>query len=223
MMSETRTPSGATEPSKMSSEPEGFVVPSEDGDSSPAVSRTDAVGIGLSVLCAIHCAATPVLVAMLPTLGLSWFESPWVHQAAFFGCFALAGWAILSGYRVHRRRRVVGVAGGGLMLLAASAFVWPAPCCAADAAGGAACETEAACGCCHAEAAPEVVAVDEVPKPIAAASLFNPSGLTDLWLRLMTPLGGCLLVAAHGLNIRWTRNCRCGCCPTSETPDAAAI
>lgn len=45
----------------------------------PAHARTgDAVAIGLSGLCLIHCLALPLLVGFLPLLG-SWAEAEWVH------------------------------------------------------------------------------------------------------------------------------------------------
>lgn len=188
-------------------------------------SRSDLIGISLSVLCAIHCAATPVLIAMLPTLGLSWFEQPWVHQALFFGCFALAANAVLRGYRVHRKSVVPSLAAFGLALLAASAFIWPAPCCAGDSANAAvAGDAGASCsaGCCHHEVAESGAAGSEEQILVsnvlpANDSLFSvtsgSSSFQDLWLRLMTPLGGLLLIIAHGLNLRLLHSCRCGCCP----------
>ena len=237
------------------------------------LNRSDAIGIGLSVLCAIHCAATPVLIAMLPTLGLSAFEQPWVHQAMFVGCLLLAGNAVMRGFRVHGRRWVPGLAAGGLGLLAASAFVWPAPCCAKgtcvdvtcadDTCTDGSCETglaatrKAAVGiggsggsggsggtdcshCCHHDrtsgdrttggrAAANVVpdsptnslnllAQKTAVSPVGAAADeparagFLSASISNLWLSLMTPLGGILLIVAHVLNIRWTRHCSCGCC-----------
>lgn len=220
-----------------------IVDPSDGAESSSALSRSDTVGIALSVLCAIHCAATPVLLAMLPALGLSTFglstlEQPWVHQALFVGCVLLAGFALLRGFRVHGRRWVPGLASVGLLLLAASAFVWPAPCCAGDVceASEAAAVFETTGGesndaaeganrvrsadgrhahcehCVHGEAS-RSTAVDE--PSVSSASESSPAlRLRELWLRLLTPLGGVFLIVAHGLNIRWTRDCRCGCCPT---------
>lgn len=183
-----------------------------DGGSPTVWSRSDLVGIGLSVLCAIHCAAMPFLIALLPTLGLGLFEAPWVHQTLFVGCFALAMMAVLRGFRVHRRRRVPVVAASGLGLLAASAFVWPAPCCASpviDSAG----QTAACCeaGCCSAK--PKVAETEGLSETQYAAGLSSASlSLTDLWLRLMTPLGGGLLIVAHLLNLKFVRSCRCQCC-----------
>jgi len=41
--------------------------------------RQDAIGIGLSGLCLIHCLALPVLISISPAL--VWFESEWTHLA----------------------------------------------------------------------------------------------------------------------------------------------
>lgn len=47
----------------------------------PAPARTgDAVAIGLSGLCLIHCLALPVLVGVMPLVG-AWAEAEWVHLA----------------------------------------------------------------------------------------------------------------------------------------------
>lgn len=43
------------------------------------MNRQDAIGIGLSGLCLVHCLALPVLVALGPAL--VWMESGWVHLA----------------------------------------------------------------------------------------------------------------------------------------------
>ena len=239
--------------------------PAEDAAADPAdgLSRSDLVGISLSVLCAIHCAATPVLIALLPTLGLSVFEQPWVHQSLFVGCFLLAGHAVLRGFRIHGRRMVPGIALAGLGLLAASAFIWPAPCCTDGTCGSDASANTADAS--HAEETAEssgLIAVtasppaathatarataratahttadaathahancshcvhEQTPEPASFVTASSAPSATprivlhDLWLRLMTPLGGILLVVAHGLNIRWTRDCSCGCC-TADSP-----
>ena len=236
-----------------------IVEPVADDAARPTLGRSDAIGIGLSILCAIHCAATPVLIALLPalggstaggstlggsTLGIAALEQPWVHQALFIGCLLLAGNAVMRGFRVHGRRAVPGLATVGLGLLAASAFVWPAPCCAdgvcgaelmaagietaTEAGGTDASNTHGHCShghCSHHHGGgpsqepkssdgvgAEIAVATTDADQMAAASLVPPA-VGDLWLRLMTPLGGLLLIVAHGLNIRWTRRCSCGCCP----------
>jgi hypothetical protein len=64
----------------------------------------DALGITTSILCAIHCAILPLVVASLPVLGINI-----VHNAPFeYGMIGLAfvvgTWALAHGFRRHHRR-----------------------------------------------------------------------------------------------------------------------
>jgi hypothetical protein len=64
----------------------------------------DALGITTSILCAIHCAILPLVVASLPVLGVNI-----VHNAPFeYGMIGLAfvvgTWALAHGFRKHHRR-----------------------------------------------------------------------------------------------------------------------
>src|SRR5260370_16077076 len=63
----------------------------------------DILGISASVLCAIHCAVLPLLLASLPVLGINI-----LHNASFeYGMIALAflvgSLALLHGFRRHHR------------------------------------------------------------------------------------------------------------------------
>lgn len=78
-------------------------------ESSPAavrqerlLARGDRIGMFGSLLCAVHCALLPLVVAILPTLGLGAFALVDIDQA--FTVFAtLLGVTTLSyGYRRHR-------------------------------------------------------------------------------------------------------------------------
>ncbi len=77
----------------------------------------DRFGATGSLLCAIHCAVTPLLLAALPALGLSlWFDGSleWVLVVfvTLLGLFSL-GWS----YRRHRALRALGVLVTGLAAL----------------------------------------------------------------------------------------------------------
>ncbi|MEC5148034.1 MerC domain-containing protein [Chitinophaga sp. 212800010-3] len=64
----------------------------------------DAVGIGASLLCALHCALLPLFLTALPLMGTQILENKQLEYALlgvsfFIGCFALG-----RGYiRLHRR------------------------------------------------------------------------------------------------------------------------
>jgi hypothetical protein len=77
----------------------------------------DRLGATGSLLCAIHCALVPLLIALLPSLGLAiWFgegfERGFVLFATLLGLFTL-----LWGYRRHRVVRALGLLVPGLGVL----------------------------------------------------------------------------------------------------------
>ena len=74
----------------------------------------DLAGIGASLLCILHCVATPLLVVMLPALEALERQTHAVFALSIL-CIGLL--AFVSGYRRHRRRRVVllGLAGFGML------------------------------------------------------------------------------------------------------------
>jgi hypothetical protein len=77
----------------------------------------DRLGATGSLVCAVHCAALPLLIALLPAIGVSaWlghgFERGFVAFATLLGAFSLA-----MGYRRHRRVRALGMLAVGLAAL----------------------------------------------------------------------------------------------------------
>src|SRR6476619_8482533 len=80
----------------------------------PVLDRLGATG---SLVCAIHCALLPLLIALLPSLGIAvWlgddFERGFVLFATLLGSFTLV-W----GYRRHRVVRALGLLVPGLAAL----------------------------------------------------------------------------------------------------------
>ena len=77
----------------------------------------DRFGFAASLLCAIHCAALPVLLALLPSLGIGiWlgegFEQAFVVFATLLGLFT-----VIWGYRRHRAVRALWLLLPGLAVL----------------------------------------------------------------------------------------------------------
>jgi MerC mercury resistance protein len=70
-----------------------------------------------SLACAVHCAVLPLLLAVLPAIGLAWLDSPWVD----WSMVALAAMIALRAHRgeftVHRRCLPMGVAVAGLVVI----------------------------------------------------------------------------------------------------------
>jgi hypothetical protein len=80
----------------------------------------DRLGAGAAWLCAVHCAAWPLLVALLPALGawnLAGLEEGFV---VFAGVLGLA--SLTTGYRRHRIFRAFWFLVPGLVLLMVGAF-----------------------------------------------------------------------------------------------------
>lgn len=73
----------------------------------------DRIGLTGSMVCALHCAALPVLLAALPSLGLGLGSE---HLEAAFVLFAtgLGLYTILWGWRRHRAVRALGLLVPGL-------------------------------------------------------------------------------------------------------------
>ena len=91
----------------------------------PAVARhldADRLGVIASVLCAIHCAITPLLLFILPSFG-----RVWAHPASHWGMALLvipvAATMVLRGFRYHRRKWVVGCGSIGISLIIAGAVL----------------------------------------------------------------------------------------------------
>ena len=82
----------------------------------------DRIGVFASVLCAIHCAATPFLLLFLPVFGKVW-SHPASHWIMALLVVPLAAVTVAKGYKQHRRRWVIASAllGIGFVLLGAAA------------------------------------------------------------------------------------------------------
>lgn len=81
--------------------------------------KWDIVGIGLSILCAVHCLSIPFLMGVLPMAGLGFVvdhEFEWVMMGIIF---AVAGTTYVSGYRRHKRTAVFVFLAIGILIFAA--------------------------------------------------------------------------------------------------------
>lgn len=95
----------------------------------PAIPRHqrlfDSLAIGASAVCLVHCLLVPALIVLLPALG-AWLAFPEsFHVLALAFAVPASAFALVGGYRRHRRLRPVGLALVGLALLALGAFAAP--------------------------------------------------------------------------------------------------
>lgn len=63
----------------------------------------DALGIGASLACAIHCALLPLVITTLPVFGINIIENKAFEYFMIFLAFAVGAYALSHGYRKHHR------------------------------------------------------------------------------------------------------------------------
>ena len=83
------------------------------------INKLDRAGATASFLCAVHCALMPLVVALLPLLGLSFLASEPVEWALLAASATLGSLSLCLGFRKHRKRRVFMVLALALALLVA--------------------------------------------------------------------------------------------------------
>jgi hypothetical protein len=97
-------------------------------DTPPAHFTWDALGFSASMLCAVHCAATPLLLSALPLFGASFLAHP-ALETAMIACSLLFGIVVLlHGYlRHHRKAQALVFLGAGVVLLGFAKFALREP------------------------------------------------------------------------------------------------
>ncbi len=96
--------------------------PKDMSASHSSLRQADRLGFAASLLCAVHCALFPVLLALLPAFGLN--LGGWIDIDQAFVVFAtlLATTTLTLGYRRHRAFRAWALLLPGLTLVWAGAF-----------------------------------------------------------------------------------------------------
>lgn len=98
-------------------------------EANPLLPRLDVVGAGASFLCALHCAAMPVLLSTLPLAGLEILASHRLEQAFVIAAAVFGFFVIGSGYCRHRLAVVALSYLAGVAALVTGAFfthdAWP--------------------------------------------------------------------------------------------------
>ena len=93
--------------------------------SKPSRQFLDRFGAAGSLLCAVHCALLPALLALAPSLGLSFWLSDGVERAVVVFVTFLGLFSLLWGYRSHRALRALALLLPGLLLLWAGLLYGP--------------------------------------------------------------------------------------------------
>lgn len=89
----------------------------QSNDGLERTERLDRVGTFASFLCAIHCALMPLVITLLPLLGLSVLASEPVEWLLLSVSACLGVVSICFGFRQHRSRRVWALAGAAIVSL----------------------------------------------------------------------------------------------------------
>jgi uncharacterized membrane protein len=84
--------------------------------------RADRLGMVASAVCFIHCVLTPVVVSLLAVEAHYLPSEEKIHRVLAVIVAALGGLAAFTGYRRHRRFRVLLFMSGGLSLIFAGAY-----------------------------------------------------------------------------------------------------
>jgi len=87
--------------------------------------RYDKLGSVLSSLCAVHCLCMPVLVGMLPMLGLTFLANPTLERIVAVSMILFATACLWAGCRYHRRWALFSLLGAGAALVLYIQFAGP--------------------------------------------------------------------------------------------------
>jgi hypothetical protein len=95
---------------------------------SPAVqpvmlTRADRTGTWLSLVCTVHCMASPLLVTILPVAGLGFLVHDVTEGLLLAASVALAAVSLCWGFRLHRRWRALLFLVGALGFLVVGRWV----------------------------------------------------------------------------------------------------
>jgi len=66
----------------------------------------DALGIGASVACAIHCAVLPLLISSLPIFGINIINNIAFEYFMILLAFGIGSFSLLHGYRKHHHNYI---------------------------------------------------------------------------------------------------------------------
>ena len=84
--------------------------------------RADRVGIVASTVCFVHCIFTPLVLSVSPVWAHYIPSEEKFHRILAVVIAAIGGFAIIGGYRRHRRSRVLLLLGSGLSLIFGGAY-----------------------------------------------------------------------------------------------------
>ena len=84
----------------------------------------DKLAVSFSTVCAIHCLATPFLVALLPSLAALPLEAESFHLWMVIAVLPTSIYALTLGCKKHKQRSVLRIGIVGLVCLIFSTRIW---------------------------------------------------------------------------------------------------
>ena len=78
---------------------------------------TDKMAMSLSLLCALHCLASPLIIVMLPTLAALQFDGEAFHLWMVLAVIPTSVYALTMGCKQHKHYRLLGLGLFGLLFL----------------------------------------------------------------------------------------------------------
>ena len=169
----------------------------------------DRIGVAASILCAIHCLITPLLIVFTPSFSRIWAH-PASHWLVAIIVVPIAAYMLFKGHRIHRRKWVITCGVVGITLILFGAIIphsslkntggqielptsWETLWSASDKTSTSEQNAECADSCC-----PSMTAITDT----------NQIGLHVPLASIVTTLGGIALIATHLGNICYFRRCR---------------
>jgi drug/metabolite transporter superfamily protein YnfA len=90
--------------------------------------KWDAISIGASLACAIHCVLLPVIFTTVTLFGIEILENPYLEVLTLLVSMSVGGWAIWRGYRkLHHQKNLIICFLAGLILMIAGNFLTYTP------------------------------------------------------------------------------------------------
>ena len=78
---------------------------------------TDKMAMSLSLLCALHCLVSPLIIVMLPSLAALQFDGEAFHVWMVLAVIPTSVYALTMGCKQHKRYRLLGLGLFGLLFL----------------------------------------------------------------------------------------------------------
>jgi len=208
-----------------------FAVPPAPYHTGPWYKRLvfrDQLGMGLSILCLLHCLAPLIWTMGMLVAQFSWghsakmsvWESPWVHLALLVIVPTVGLFAFWPGWKRHRDRRIWYWAGFGLfgLVLGVGLELWILGADQGSAMWGIASpafEAHGPHGHVHEVSSAQPVATTSTP----LQHQLLQHQILHLLLSLPTLAGGLMLIRAHRLNMQ-LQHAQLGCCEFDSVDSA---